>query len=147
LQKKRNTLLKLLKFEKETLEEKIENLVKEKKEISVKIKQIELESLEFDLKRERKELQERIENLQREKKDVVRDMKIVDFMDELKCPKDFQCYNKKYEELCKTEYFGETKVLLCLAEEPRSCIFSLSFKDAFYCQCPLRNYIADEVER
>ena len=145
--KKRNTLLKLLKFEKETLEEKIENLLKEKKEISVKIKQIELESLEFDLKRERKELQERIENLQREKKDVVRDMKIVDFMDELKCPKDFQCYNRKYEELCKTEYFGETKVLLCLAEEPQACIFSLSFKDTCYCQCPLRNYIADEVER
>ena len=101
----------------------------------------------FDLKREKEELQERIENLKREKKDVVRDMKIVDFMDELKCPKDFQCYNRKYEELCKTEYFGETKVLLCLAEEPRSCIFSLLFKDAFYCQCPLRNYTADEVER
>ena len=145
--KKRNTLLKLLKFEKETLEEKIENLLKEKKEISVKIKQIELESLEFDLKRERKELQERIENLQREKKDVVRDMKIVDFMDELKCPKNFQCYNKKYEELCKTEYFGETKVLFCLAEEPQACIFSLSYKDAYYCQCPLRNYIADEVDK
>ena len=141
-------MLRLLKFEKETLEDKIEKLLKETKEVNAKIKQIELESLLFDLKREKEELQERIENLKREKKDVVRDMKIVvGFMGDLKCPKDFQCYNRKYEELCKTEYFGETKVLLCLAEEPRSCIFSLSFKDAFYCQCPLRNYIADEVGR
>ena len=43
MSKKRNTLLKLLRFEKETLEEKIERLLREKEEVSVKIKQIELD--------------------------------------------------------------------------------------------------------
>ena len=51
----------------------------------------------FNLKGEREELRERIEILRSEKKDVVKNMKVVSFMGELRCPKDFLCYNKKYE--------------------------------------------------
>ena len=145
MSKKRNTLLKLLRFEKDTLEGRIERLLKEKEEISEKIKHIELENLLVGLNHEKDELEERITNLEKEREDVVRDMKVVGFMGELKCPKNFKCYKKKYDKLCKTEYFGETKVLLCLEEEPQSCIFSLSYKDTYYCQCPLRNYIAEEI--
>ena len=143
--KKRNTLLKLLRYEKETLEGRIERLLKEKEAVSEKIKQVELEKMIIGLKQEKEELQERIETLEREKEDVVRDMKIVEFMGKLKCPKNFQCYNKKFEELCKADSFGETNVLLCLEEEPQLCTFSLSYKDSYYCQCPLRNYIAEEI--
>ena len=145
MSKKRNTLLKLLRFEKVTLEEGIERLLREKQEMSEKIKHIELEKLVGSLRNEKEELEERIETLEKEREDVVRDMKVVGFMGDLKCPKDFQCYNKKYEDLCKTEFFGETKVLLCLEEEPQACIFSLSYKEIYYCQCPLRNYIAEEI--
>jgi len=145
MSKKRNTLLKLLKFEKKALEKRIEKLLKEKEEVVQKIGEIKMEGMIVDLKQENEELEERIVKLERERVDVVRDMKVVGFMGELKCPKDFQCYKRKYEELCKTEYFGETKVLVCLEEEPQSCTFSLSYKNKYYCQCPLRNYIAEEI--
>ena len=145
MSKKRNTLLKLLRFEKVALEGRIERLLREKQEMSEKIKHIELEKLVGSLRNEKEELEERIEKLEKEREDVVRDMKVVGFMGDLKCPKDFQCYKRKYEELCKTDYFGETNVLLCLEEEPQSCTFSLSYKERYYCQCPLRNYIAEEI--
>lgn len=147
MSKKRNTLLKLLRFEQETLEGKIERLLKEKEEIDEKIQLIELEKMIVDLNHEKEELQERIDNLERERVDVVRDMKVVGFMGKLQCPKNFKCYKKKYDELCKAEYFGETKVLHCLEEEPQSCTFSLSFNDIYYCQCPLRNFIAEEIDK
>ena len=145
MSRKRNTLLKLLRFEKETLEGIIERLLKEKEEIDGKIQLIELEKMIVDLKHEKDELVERITNLERERENVVRDMKVVSFMGELKCPKNFKCYKNKYDKLCKAEYFGETKVLLCLEEEPQSCTFTLSFNDTYYCQCPLRNFIAEEI--
>ena len=145
MSKKINTLLRILKFEKETLEGRIARLIKEKGEVTEKIKKIKLETMVVDLNQEKEELEERIEKLEREREDVVRDMKVVGFMGELKCPKDYQCYKKRYEELCKTEFFGETKILHCLEEEPQSCTFSLSYQDTYYCQCPLRNFIAEEI--
>ena len=145
MSKKRNTLLKLLSYEKEILEGRIERLLKEKEEVSEKIKHIELENLLVNLNHEKDELEERITNLERERKNVIQDMKVVNFMGELKCPKNFKCYKKKYEKLCKADYFGETTVLLCLEEEPQSCTFSLLFHNTYYCQCPLRNYIAEEI--
>ena len=145
MSKKINTLLRILKFEKETLEGRIARLIKEKGEVTEKIKKIKLETMVVDLNQEKEELEERIEKLERETADVVRDMKVLGFMGELKCPKDYQCYKKRYEELCKTEFFGETKILHCLEEEPQSCTFSLSYQDTYYCQCPLRNFIAEEI--
>jgi hypothetical protein len=145
MQKKRNTLLKLLKFEKETLEKRIEMLLKEKREVTQHIERTTFEKIIVGLKQEIEELEERIKNLEKERKTVIRDMKVVQFMGELKCPKDFQCYKRKYEKLCKTEYFGETKILHCLEEVPQSCTFALSYKDTYYCQCPLRLFIAEEI--
>ena len=147
MSKKRNTLLKLLKFEKKTLEERIEKLLKEKEEVAQKIKKIKPEKMVVDLKQENEELEERIVKLEKERAKVDRDLKVVGFMGELKCPKDFKCYKKNYEKLCKADYFGETTVLLCLEEEPQSCTFSLLFNDTYYCQCPLRNYIAEEIDK
>ena len=145
MQKKRNTLLKLLRFEKKSLEERIERLLREKEDVTEKIEKTKLEKMVVDLREENEELEERIEKLERERKDIVRDMKVVEFMGELQCSKEYQCYKSKYEKLCKTEYFGETKVLLCLEEEPQLCTFSLFFKDTYYCQCPLRQFIAEEI--
>ncbi len=145
MQKKRNTLLKLLKFEKKTLEERIERLLKEKEEVDRQIEKTKFDKMIVYLKQEIEELEERIKNLEQERKTVIQDMKAVEFMGELKCPKDFQCYKSKYEKLCKTEFFAETKVLHCLEEAPQSCTFALSYKDAYYCQCPLRYFIAEEI--
>lgn len=62
------------------------------------------------LKQENEELEERIEKLEREREDVIRDMKVVKFIGELQCLKDYQCYKRNYVALCETESFGETKI-------------------------------------
>ena len=145
MQKKRNTLLKLLKFEKDTLEERIERLRKEKKEVVKKIDETKIDHMIVDLQQGNEELEERITNLEKERETVVRDMKAVEFLGELKCPKDYQCYKSKYEELCKAAFLDGTKVLHCLEEQPQSCTFALYYKDSNYCQCPLRIFIAEEI--
>jgi len=145
--KKAKTLLKLLSFEKEKLEERIRSLLREKEVLNKKIKKIKPEKLAVDLKQEKEELEERIESLKKEKEDVISHRKVVEMIGELKCPKDFQCYKSKYDELCNAEFKGRPDILHCLEEAPDECIFSLSYMGIHYCQCPLRNYIAEKIGR
>ena len=144
---KTKTLLKLLGFEKEKLEERIQSLLTEKEVLNKKIKKIKLEKLVVDLKQEKEELDERIESLKKEKEDIRSHRKVVEIIGDLKCPKDFQCYKSyksEYDELCKAGVNGKPGILCCLEEEPDECIFSLSYRDTYYCQCPLRNYIVQK---
>ena len=82
-----------------------------------------------------------------EKEDVITHRKVVEIIGKLQCPKDFICYKSDYEKLCKAGFNGKSAILHCLEEEPDECIFSLSIKDTYYCQFPLRNYIAENVAK
>jgi hypothetical protein len=143
--KKAKTLMKLLSSEKEKLGERIQSLLREQEVLANKIRTIKLEKLAVDLRQEKEELEERIEGLKKAQEDVISHLKIVEMIGELKCPKDFQCYKSKYDALCNAEFKGTPDVLHCLEEAPDDCIFSLSYRDTYYCQCPLRNYIAEKV--
>ena len=143
--KKAETLLKLLSLEKNKLEERIEGLLREKEVLINKIKQIKPEILAANLMQEREELEERIVSLKQEQEDVTTHRKIVEIIGELNCPKNFQCYKKRYDTLCNAAFKGKPNILHCLEEAPGACIFSLSYRDTYYCQCPLRNYIAESV--
>ena len=145
MSKKNSTLLRLLRYEKEKLEEKIEQLLKEKEVISKEIQKTRLEKLADGLKQEKEELEERLEILAKENEDVINHLEIAGIIGELKCPKNFQCYERKYAELCHAEFVGEKKVLHCFDNKPGECIFSLSYEENYYCQCPLRNYIAENI--
>lgn len=72
---------------------------------------------------------------------------IEEIMDEMNCPKDFICYKSGFENLCKAEDVGRKSVLLCLEENPLDCKFSIPIGSTYYCQCPLRIYIAKKVEK
>jgi hypothetical protein len=61
---------------------------------------------------------------------------------ELKCPKSFICYTSGFKTLCKAEDVGMESYLKCLEEDPKVCVFSIGYGDAYYCKCPLRVYIA-----
>jgi hypothetical protein len=99
-----------------------------------------------DLRYAIEELEERIQTLKKEKKDILLKMGEEEILNELKCPKDFQCYKTKYKELCKARFMGSSKILLCLEDASESCIFSSSLDGICFCQCPLRNYIANKYE-
>ena len=147
MSKKKNTVLSSLTLEKKRLDERIKRLLREKEAISEKMEHIKLEKIADDLKHERAELDERIERLEEEKSDVIQQIELTAIIGELRCPKNYHCYRTKYQKLCKAEFVEKLKVVNCLEEDSQGCIFSLLYKDAYYCQCPLRNYIAEKIER
>ena len=147
MSKKENTLLKLLSPERKKIEERIQALLIEKEVLDRKIRETKLEKLAVGLKHEKEELEERIESLQKEKEDVILHRKVVEIIGELQCPKDFLCYKSEYEKLCKAGFNGNQDILHCLEVEPDECIFSLSLRNTYYCQCPLRNFIAVNIDK
>lgn len=73
---------------------------------------------------------------------------IEEIIDVMKCPKDFKCYKSGFEYLCKAEDIGLKSFLVCLEENPEGCKFSMRFGySRFFCQCPLRLYIAKKLKR
>jgi hypothetical protein len=68
-------------------------------------------------------------------------------LDGLRCPKDYVCYTSGREILCRAEDIGLESFLVCLEKNPPECTFSVRFGDVYFCQCPLRVYIARKVTK
>jgi hypothetical protein len=66
---------------------------------------------------------------------------------DLECPKGFKCCTEGLEKLCKAKKLGPDLLLECLEESPSACQFSLHFGDRYYCECPLRIYIAEKLKK
>ena len=65
----------------------------------------------------------------------------------LQCPKDFVCYTSGQEKLCEALDIGLEAFLVCLESNPRECKFSVRYGGNFFCQCPLRVYIARKLQK
>jgi hypothetical protein len=65
----------------------------------------------------------------------------------MKCPRDFKCYKSGFDALCKARYFGLDSFLLCEEEDSTACKFTFRLGRTFYCQCPLRKYIAKRLKK
>lgn len=63
------------------------------------------------------------------------------------CPKDFKCCESAFQQLCKAKDIGMESFLECLEDNPLNCTFSLSYADSYYCRCPLRVYLAKELDK
>jgi hypothetical protein len=63
------------------------------------------------------------------------------------CSKDFGCYRSESKKLCKARDFGAEQYLYCLEDGPQDCNFSLSFGRGYLCTCPVRIYIAKNLEQ
>jgi len=75
-------------------------------------------------------------------------MKVIeDIIDGIRCPKDFACYKKGFENLCKAKDFGLSDFLECLEKDPEGCKFSVPYGSWYLCQCPLRVYIAKKLKK
>ena len=64
----------------------------------------------------------------------------------MQCPKDFSCYKSGFENLCKAKDIGIESFLECLEKKPQDCKFSISFGNSYFCQCPLRVYLAKKLK-
>lgn len=66
---------------------------------------------------------------------------------DLVCPKDFKCCTEGLENLCKARDIGIQLYLECLEQNPFECTFSVHFGRKYYCECPLRVYIAKKLKK
>ena len=65
----------------------------------------------------------------------------------MKCQRDFKCCKPGSGYLCKAKDRGMEGYLDCLEQEADLCEFRLPFGDGFFCRCPLRNYLAKNLEK
>ena len=72
---------------------------------------------------------------------------IEEILGRMQCPEDFRCYKSGFENLCKAKDIGIESFLECREKEPKDCKFSISYGDSYFCQCPLRIYLAKKLKR
>lgn len=72
---------------------------------------------------------------------------IEELINGLECPKDFVCYKSGLQQLSKTRDIGLETFLICLENHANTCKFSVPFAELFFCQCPLRVYMAKKLKK
>jgi hypothetical protein len=73
--------------------------------------------------------------------------KINEITEKFECPKGFSCYTEGFENLCKAKDIGLHSILECLDKDGPLCLFSINVRDTYYCECPLRVYIARNLKK
>ena len=68
-------------------------------------------------------------------------------IDTFECPLDFRCYKSDFEELCNAIIIGNGKLVECTDEMAANCKFSYPFGDGYFCNCPLRVYVAKTLKK
>lgn len=64
----------------------------------------------------------------------------------MKCSKGFVCYKSNFNQLCKVRNIGEGKVIECSPVNQGPCVYRFSFMGKIFCKCPLRYYIARNLD-
>ena len=66
----------------------------------------------------------------------------------MQCPKDFKCYKSGFEVFCKAKSVGvgDESLLVCFEKYPQKCKL-VSLERGYLCECPLRIYIAKELNK
>ncbi len=73
--------------------------------------------------------------------------KIEEIASGLKCSKDFKCCESGFEELCRAADSGAESHLMCLEDSEDFCRFRVVVGSFNLCMCPLRGYIARNIEK
>ncbi|RKY13164.1 MAG: hypothetical protein DRP52_03460 [Planctomycetota bacterium] len=63
-----------------------------------------------------------------------------------KCSLDYRCYALKFEELCGAIIFGDGEMIECIDKNAANCQFSAPFGEGYFCDCPLRAYVAKKLK-
>ena len=69
------------------------------------------------------------------------------YISQNKCPFDFKCCKKGFEDLSSVIVDLEGNIVECLDENAKKCHHSLPFGSSFLCACPLRRYIAKHFRK
>ena len=80
-------------------------------------------------------------------RDLSNRKEIEEIINQFECPRDFGCCRSHFRDLCKAKDVGLETFLKCLEEDPRSCQASVPFGAGYFCECPLRVYIAKKLKK
>jgi len=67
--------------------------------------------------------------------------KMKKIMRRIKCRKGFECCKSGLTKLCPVYIIGSTRLITCLADNPRVCGLRFCLGRGTFCHCPLRRYI------
>lgn len=67
---------------------------------------------------------------------------IEQIMGTFECPLNYKCYHSNFEAMCDAVIFGEGELVECLNKDASKCEFTRPFGDGYFCNCPLRIYVA-----
>ncbi len=73
--------------------------------------------------------------------------KLEAIIEQMECPKSFQCAENGFAQLCNARDFGVGGFLYCLEDPPLQCPFALPFGFAYVCRCPLRVFIEKNLKK
>ena len=68
-------------------------------------------------------------------------------IDKMNCQKNFECYTSEFKKLSTVKSVNSKNLFECLSKKPKKCQFSLPFGDGYFCKCPLRIYIAKNLNK
>jgi hypothetical protein len=75
------------------------------------------------------------------------ELKVEQILGGIRCPKNLQCCESGFVDICRAEDVGLDSFLKCLEGEPRDCVYSIGYGENYYCKCPLRVYIAKHLKK
>ncbi len=73
--------------------------------------------------------------------------KLEELKSQIPCAKHFTCVEAALAELCNGEYHADLDLLECLEKTDPPCTFARAFGCTSVCLCPLRKYIARNLNR
>ena len=73
--------------------------------------------------------------------------KIKNIIKQINCPKNFECYESQFENVCEVGIVGDFDRIECIEEEAKTCKYGSPIGHGAMCQCPLRYYIAKHFHR
>jgi hypothetical protein len=72
---------------------------------------------------------------------------VEDIISEVNCERDCECHNSGFENLGRVTIFGEADLVECLEDRAKTCESAVHFADSYFCYCPVRAYIAKNLNR
>jgi len=72
--------------------------------------------------------------------------RIEEIMAGMECEKDFECYKSGFKKIGRAKNEGLLGYVECLEDPDRLCKFKVPFRDSVFCKCPLRVYVARELQ-
>jgi len=73
--------------------------------------------------------------------------RIEEIMAGMECEKDFECYESGFEKISKVKDEGLLGYVECLENRGTRCKFKVPYGHSMFCKCPLRVYVAKELNK